>query len=365
VNQLRQVAETVKARSASPADGIDVGGLPPGFEKVGDYVGTTSSRTVDFGYSRPGSSDQEIRVEIANVGLGFEEILGAMSDSAPTPVTVRGQTGFQIRMTTPVKQTTIAWRETPQVIAAVFSPEMAPDVLLRVAEGLKTISSDELKQILSTTPEQAGLPVDRNHDEPVSSPSATFTCADHDATGQQVQRLAICSDRYRAPLWPTWLPNGFALSQIGLTAGASSDNWMLQYTTSVPGVDGVNDILLNLTATRPNGLDGLRSSVTGPPLNARVTPTTVRGHEAFIISDPTGQNHSVGIAWMETPSQLVELESSRVSLFELRQMAEGLGELTTDEWSTKLARNNLLLNSAAGTPSGVPAEVASTSSSTP
>jgi hypothetical protein len=364
MNQLRQVAETVKARSARPADGIDVGGLPKGFEKVGDYVGTTNSRMVDLKYRGRGSSDEQITVEVTNVDLAFEEIVGAMSDSAPIPVTVRGHNGFQIRMTTPIKQTTIAWKETPQTVAAVFSPGMAPEVLTRVAEGLKTISPDELKQFLSM-PEPAGLPVETNREEPVSSPSAAFICADHDATAPQGQRPATCSDLYRAPLWPTWLPNGFALSQIERTAGAPSDNWMLQYTTSVPGVDGLNDILLTITASPPNGLDGFRSSVTGPPLNARVVATTVRGHEAFIFSDPTGQNHSVGIAWMETPSQLVELESSRVSIPDLRQLAEGLGALSTDDWTTKLARNELLLKSAAGTPSGASADVASTSTTTP
>jgi hypothetical protein len=364
MNQLRQVAETVKARSARPADGIEVDGLPQGFEKVGDYAGTTNSRMVDLRYRGHGSSDEQISVEITNVDLAFAEILGALSDPAPTPVTVRGHNGFQIRMTTPVKQTTIAWKETPQAVVAVFSPDMAPDVLIRVAEGLKTISPDELKQFIGM-PEPAGLPVDPNREEPVSSASATFTCAEHDATAPQGQRMATCSDLYRAPLWPTWLPNGFALSQIERTAGASSDNWMLQYMTSVPGVDGVNDILLTINAAPPNTLDGFRSLVTGPPLNARVLPTTVRGHEAVIVSDPTGQNHSVGIAWMETPSQLVELESSRVAIFELRQLAESLGELSGDDWRAKLARNDLLLNSAAGTPSGGGTEAASTSTTTP
>ena len=125
---------------------------------------------------------------------------------------------------------------------------------------------------------------------------------------------------------------------------------MLQYITAVPGVDSVNDILLMIEASSPNGLDRYRSLVTSPPQNARVLPTTARGHEAFIISNPTGQNHTVGVAWMETPSQFVGVQSSRVSVNQLRQMAKSFDPLSNDDWNTKVARNELLLNSATTTP---------------
>jgi hypothetical protein len=166
----------------------------------------------------------------------------------------------------------------------------------------------------------------------------------------QGQRPATCSELYRPPLWPSWLPNGFALSTIERTGDAPTDNWMLQYITAVPGVDGVNDILLMIDTSSPNGLDRFRSSTKSQPLSFRFLPTTVRGHEAFIISDPTGQHHTVGIAWMETPSQLVELESSRVSVNQLRQMAENLAPLSNEDWKTRVARNELLLRSATTTP---------------
>jgi hypothetical protein len=288
-----------------------------------------------------------------------------MSDSAPTPVTVRGQSGFQQHITTPFKQSTIAWQETPQIIAAVFSPKMAPDVLLQVAEGLKSISPDEFQKILSTTPQPPDRTAVTNVDGSAPSPPATFTCADHDSTAPQGQRTATCSDLYRPPLWPAWLPNGFALSQIERTPDAQSDHRMLQYTTSVPGIDGVNDILMTIEASSPSALDERLSLVTSQPQNFRVLPTTVRGHEAFIFSDPTGQNHSVAIAWIETPSTFVELESSRVSVNQLRQMAESLAPILNDDWNTKVARNELLLNGVAAKPYSIESDVSSTSTTTP
>ncbi len=135
---------------------------------------------------------------------------------------------------------------------------------------------------------------------PPPSPPATFTCGDHDSAAPQGQRIAPCSDRYRPRLWPIWVPDGFAL----------------------------------------------------------------RGHDALIVSDPTGQNHSVGIAWMETPSQFVELESSRVSVYQLRQMAERLGPFSTDDWNTNVAHNQLLLDSATTTPASGAADTVSTSTTT-
>jgi hypothetical protein len=349
MNQLRRVAETVKARSARPADGINIGGLPPGFEEVGDYVGTANSRMVDLRYSRPGFSEEQITVEVSNVNLGFKEILGVMSDSAPTPVTVRGQSGFQLHITTPFQQSTLAWQEGAQSVVAVLSPTVTSDVLLRVAEGLKSISPDELKQILSTTPGSGGLATGTNIDGYVAPLPATFTCADQDSTAPQGQRMVPCTDRFRPPLWLTSLGR-FALSQIERTTAAPSDRWMLQYVTSVPDVDGVSDILLTIDAASPNRLSGFQSVATSPPMNARVVQTTIRGHEALIVSDPTGQNRSVGIAWMETPSQFIELESSRVSAFELRQMAEHLGPVSTDDWTSKIARNNELSSTATTMP---------------
>jgi hypothetical protein len=350
MNQLRQVAETVKARSSSPADGIDIGGLPPGFENVGDYVGTTSSRMVDLRYSRPGSSEEQITVEVSNINLGFEEILGAMSDSAPTPVTVRGQSGFQLHITTLFKQSTIAWQEGAQSVVAVLSPTVTSDVLLRVAEGLKSISPDELKQILSTTPDSGGLATGTNVNGYAPSQPAAFTCANHDSTAPQGQRTVPCTDRFRPPLWPTSLQGRFALSQIERADDPPLDRWMLQYVTSASEVDGVSDILLTIDAASPNRLSVFQSVATGPPMNAHVVQTTIRGHDALIFSDPTGKNRSVGIAWMETPSQFIELESSRVSVFELRQMAEHLSPISPDEWTSKIAHNNELSSSATTTP---------------
>jgi hypothetical protein len=355
VNQLRDVAETVSARSADPADGVVIGRLPQGFEKVADYAGSTTSRQFQLEYSRPGTADPIVRVGVTESTIATEEIIGVMGYADPTPVTVRGKTGFQIQMTTPLKQTGIGWNETPGTNVGVYSTEVAPDVLLKIAEGLKSISPDELQQILSTTPEPKGDVVDI---DPAASPSATFNCANSDSKAPQGQRPATCSELYRPPLWPSWLPNGFALSTIERTGDVPTDNWMLQYTTSVPGIDGVNDILLTIEASSPNGLDRFRSSTTSQPLSFRFLPTTVRGHEAFIISDPTGQNHTVGIAWMETPSQFVELESSRVSVNQLRQMAESFAPLLSDEWNTKIARNELLLSSATTT-------LAPTSTTTP
>jgi hypothetical protein len=350
MNELRRVAETVKARSASPADGIAIGGLPPGFEEVGDYVGTANSRMVDLRYSRPGSSEEQITVEVSNVNLGFEEILSAISDSAPTPVTVRGQRGFQLHITTSFRQSTLAWQEGAQSVVAVLSPTVTADVLLRVAEGLKTISPDELKQILGTTPDSGGLATGTNIDGYVAPLPATFTCADQDLTAPQGQRMVPCTDRFRPPLWPTSLLGRFALSQIERASDAPTDRWMLQYVTGVSGVDGVSDVLLTIDAASPNGMSAFQIVATSPPMNARVVQTTIRGHEALIVSDPTGQNRTVGIAWMETPSQFIELESSQVSAFELRQMAEHLGPVSTDDWTSKIARNNELSGAATTMP---------------
>jgi hypothetical protein len=358
MNQLRQVAETVKARSASPAAGITLGGMPPGFEEVGDYVGTTNGRMVDLRYSKPGSSDEQITVEISNVNLGFEEILGAMSDSAPTPVTVRGHSGFQLHITTPFKQSTVAWQETAGSVVAVFSPNMAPDVLLRVAEGLKSISPDELKQILSTTSDSGDLTTGTNVNGYTPSTPTAFTCADHDSTAPQGQRTVPCTDRFRPPLWPTSLRGGFELLQIERTTDESSDRWMLHYRTTDPGSEGANDIQVTIDAAAPTGLSAFQHDVTSPPLNARVVQTTIRGHDALIVSDPTGQNHSVGIAWMETPSQFIELESSRGWVSELRQIAEHLGPISTDDWTSKIANNNQQ-------PSSVTTEPAVPSTTTP
>lgn len=294
-------------------------------------------------------------VGVTESTIATEEIIGVMGYADPTPVTVRGQTGFQRQMIAPLKQTAIGWNETPRTNVGVYSTEVAPDVLLKIAEGLKSISPDELQQILSTTPEPKGDVVDI---DPAASPSATFTCAEHDSNAPQGQRPVTCSDLYRPPLWPAWLPSGFALSTIERTGDAPTGNWMLQYLTAAPGVDGVNDILLMIEASSPNGLDRFRSLVTSPPQNARVLPTTVRGHEALIVSDPTGQSHSADIAWMETPSQFVELESSRVSVNQLRRPAETLAPLLTDDWKTTVARNELLLHSATTT-------LAPTSTTTP
>jgi hypothetical protein len=363
--QLREIAETVSARSTDPGDGVNISGLPPGFEKVAELGGAMSSRQVDLEYSRPGSPDSPITVEVSNVDPAFEEILGAMADSPLTPMTVRGHNGFHMRITAPRKQSTLAWKETTESLVAVFSPDVTPEVLLKVAEGLKTITSDELKQILSTMPEPTGRSDGFNASDHAPSPPAAFTCADHDSTGPQGQRTATCSDRYRPILWPTWLPDGFALATIERATGAPSDRWMLQFTNGAPSVDGVSDILLTIDAPSPNGLAAFQSLATSPPMNARVVQTTIRGHDAIIVSDPTGQNHSVGIAWMETPLLFVELESSRVSVFLLRQMAERLGPFSTDDWNAKLARNQLLLGSVTTAATSVVVEAVPTSTTKP
>jgi hypothetical protein len=94
-----------------------------------------------------------------------------------------------------------------------------------------------------------------------------------------------------------------------------------------------------------------------------LTPTTVRGHDAMSFVE-TDQN-MVGFVWPETKGTLITVSGRNVPAEQVRQAAEGLRRVSSNEWTELLKSKGIAIqdDGASGSPASAPPTTAATNAS--